>query len=44
LELIMKRVLRRLVAPLALLAAGIVWLPSRLAGQTTGTPSTKNGE
>jgi glucose dehydrogenase len=40
----MKRVLRGLVAPLALLAAGIVWLPSRLAGQTTGTPSTKNGE
>src|SRR6266508_693173 len=44
----MTRMLFRFVAPLALLAAGLVWLPQRLAGQSAApsstAPGTKNGE
>src|SRR5713226_4023468 len=40
----MKRTLFRVVAPAALIVAGLVSLSSRLTGQSRGPPSTKNGE
>jgi glucose dehydrogenase len=40
----MKRALVCVVAPGALIVAGLVSLSSLLAGQSSGQPSTKNGE
>jgi quinoprotein glucose dehydrogenase len=40
----MSRIRLRTVAALALLAGGLAVLPLRTAGQTTGQPSTRNGE
>jgi len=40
----MKRILVRFVLPAALLAAATATLTPRISGQSTGQPSTKNGE
>jgi quinoprotein glucose dehydrogenase len=40
----MKRIAFRVVPAVALLAAGLVWVSPRVFGQTSGMPSTKNGE
>ena len=40
----MKRIAFRVVPAVALLAAGLAWVSPRLSGQSTGQPSTKNGE
>jgi glucose dehydrogenase len=40
----MKRIAFRVVPAVALLVAGLAWVGPRLAGQTSGMPSTKNGE
>ena len=40
----MKRIAFRVVPVVALLAAGFAWVGPRLSGQSTGQPSTSNGE
>ena len=40
----MKRALLRFGAPCALLIAALASIPSRIAGQSSPMPSTKNGE
>ncbi len=40
----MKRIAFRVVPVVALLAAGFAWVSPRLSGQSTGQPSTSNGE
>jgi quinoprotein glucose dehydrogenase len=40
----MKRIAIRVVPVAALLVAGIAWMGPRVSGQSTGMPSTKNGD
>jgi quinoprotein glucose dehydrogenase len=40
----MKRIAIRVVPVVALLAAGVAWMTPRLSGQSSGMPSTKNGD
>jgi quinoprotein glucose dehydrogenase len=40
----MKRIAFQVVAVVVLLAAGFAWVSPRLSGQSTGQPSTSNGE
>jgi len=40
----MVRTLKRVAPAAAVLAAGVVWMTTGTSGQTTGMPSTKNGD
>ena len=40
----MKRIALRVVPAAALLVAGLAWVSPFVSGQSTGQPSTKNGE